>query len=64
MKIQIEINSCKECKHFTITNVSSTDGWDRGEDWHCKKADRQIEPFVEWHENPKIPEWCPCALPE
>lgn len=64
-QVNIEINNCKldKCPHFTITKTESTDGWDRGEYWHCKKADRQIASFVEWHEEKKepVPEWCPCA---
>ncbi len=62
MKIIIEINSCKECPHFKITGTSSTDGFDRGEDWHCVKADKSIATFVEWHEKPAIPKWCPCKI--
>ena len=62
MKIIIDIFSCKECPHFKITNEYSTDGWDRGEDWFCTKANKQIAGFVEWHEKPSIPEWCPCKI--
>lgn len=62
-KIEIEISTCKQCPHFTISKVESTDGFDRGEYWHCKKADKEIAPFVEWHEerDTPIPKWCPCA---
>lgn len=62
MEIKIDIDSCKKCPHFKITGTSSTDGWDRGEDWHCSKADKPIAGFVEWHEEKeiKIPGWCPC----
>lgn len=61
-KIKIEINTCQECPHFKITGVSSTDGFDKGEDWFCDKAKREIASFVEWHEKntTKVPEWCPC----
>lgn len=59
MKITIDIDSCVDCPHFKITNVSSTDGFDSGEDWHCTKADKQIASFVEWTDKPEIPEWCP-----
>lgn len=62
MKITIEIDSCKECPHFKITGTSSTDGFDRGEDWHCVKSDKSIATFVEWHEKPEIPKWCPCKV--
>lgn len=60
MKIEIEIETCKQCPHFKITGTSTTDGFDSGDDWFCKKANREIAGFVEWHEKPKIPLWCPC----
>ena len=65
-KIVIEIKSCRECPFFKITEVSSTDGWDRGEDWYCVKAGGKIAGFVEWHEEDKIeiPKWCPCLVKE
>lgn len=66
MKIEIEINNCKldKCPHFWISKVESTDGWDRGEYWHCKKADKQIAAFVEWNEEKEtsVPDWCPLAV--
>ena len=37
MKVALEINSCKECPHFTTANHWSSDGWDRMEDWVCLK---------------------------
>lgn len=62
MKIEIEIKSCKECPHFKEGHRQSTDGFDSGHDWYCKKARKQIAGFVEWHEEKKIPipKWCPC----
>ena len=62
MEIIINIENCTKCPHFKITGTSSTDGFDRGEDWHCVKADRPIAGFVEWHEHPEIPSWCPCRV--
>ena len=55
------INNCKECPHFKIGTSYSFDGWDRGSDWICKKADKKLAVFVEWpRDEPKeIPEWCP-----
>lgn len=60
-KIKIEINSCKQCPHFYTTNQWSSDGWDRMEDWMCRKANKKIQGCVEWHEESKIkiPDWCP-----
>jgi len=65
MKVEIEINSCRECKHFKDGGRQSTDGWDEGYDWFCSKMDnKKIAGFVEWHENPSIPTWCPIAPPK
>lgn len=58
-KVLIEIESCKDCPHFKITGTSSTDGFDRGDEWYCTKEEKMIDGFVEWHENPPIPLWCP-----
>lgn len=64
MKIIIDISSCKECPFFAITGTTSTDGFDSGDDWYCKKQQRSIATFVEWHEKPEIPKWCPIKLDE
>jgi len=61
MKVQIEINSCKECPNFKTMNQWSSDGWDKMEDWYCLKSEKKIQGCVEWHEEGKIkiPDWCP-----
>lgn len=67
VKIEIEIVSCKHCPHFTTANQWSSDGWDRMEDWVCKKMDNKtISHSVEWYEEKdiKIPEWCPIKVSE
>lgn len=66
MKIGIEIESCKKCPFFDTRNHWSSDGWDRMEDWFCKKAEKKIAGCVEWHEEKgiKIPEWCPAKVEE
>ena len=59
----LEITTCRDCTHFKEGHAQSTDddGFDRGHDWHCTKADKIIAGFVEWHEEKKveIPNWCP-----
>ena len=62
--IIVHIKTCKECPYFEISNVSSTDGFDRGEDWKCKKTNKMISTFVEWHEENKVkvPDWCPIRV--
>lgn len=69
VKIEIEINSCKECPHFKTMNQWSSDGWDRMEDWCCTKhpensmrvknstklaVGKLIQGGVEWHEEKHI----------
>jgi hypothetical protein len=65
-KIVIEIENCKGCPYFYTDNQRSSDGWDRMEDWNCKKEKRKIEGAVEWHEESKIkiPNWCPIVVIE
>lgn len=60
MKIEIEINSCKECPFFKTSNRWSSDGWDKMEDWICNKSNKTIQDSVEWFEESKIniPDWC------
>ncbi len=36
-ELTIKIKSCKDCPFLKIGNSYSLDGWDRGEDWSCKK---------------------------
>jgi hypothetical protein len=64
-KISLEITSCKDCPFFKTANQWSSDGWDRMEDWICKKdGDKKIQGSVEWHEESKIkiPDWCPIKI--
>ena len=65
VKIVLEITSRKKCPHFDTSNQWSSDGWDRMEDWNCKKENgKKIAGCVEWHEESKIkiPDWCPIRL--
>lgn len=60
--IQTTITSCRQCPFFKEGDAQSTDGFDRGHDWICKKKNgKKIAGFVEWHEVDKIeiPNWCP-----
>lgn len=61
-KIVIEISNCTYCPHFKITGVYSTDGFDRGEYWHCTKLDKKIAGFVEWNDKIPVPDWCPIKI--
>jgi hypothetical protein len=64
MKIELDINSCKQCPFWKEGPYQSTDGFDHGYDWICTKANKTIAGFVEWHEvnKIKIPEWCPVKI--
>lgn len=58
----LKITKCDECPHLDVGTSYSLDGFDRGNDWQCKKANRMIAQFVEWRESDKpksIPAWCP-----
>lgn len=59
--VTLVIATCGECPHHHIGSYYSLDGFDRGRDWNCIKANRNIAAFVEWaSEEPKtIPDWCP-----
>ncbi len=62
VKIEFEIKSCRECPFWKQGDRQSTDGFDSGNDWFCKKQNgKKIASFVEWHEVDKIeiPKWCP-----
>lgn len=61
--VLLEITSCSKCPNFKRGNSYSTDGFDRGEDWFCTKMDdKMIAGFVEWRDDPKIPDWCPIQV--
>ena len=60
-KIHLEVASCSQCPKMKETNPWSSDGWDRMVDWVCVVENRMIAKAVEWHDKPKIPEWCPLA---
>ena len=62
MKVQLEIKSCKECPFFKEGPTESTDGFDSGNDWICKKKNKKIAGFVEWRDKIEIPEWCPVKI--
>lgn len=59
--VNLKINSCRQCPFIEYGPFQSTDGFDRGQDWVCRKTNAKIAGFVEWHEVAKIeiPKWCP-----
>jgi len=60
--ITITITSCRQCPFFKAGSSYSLDGWDRGYDWKCTSANRNIAEFVERQseeDSIEIPEWCP-----
>jgi hypothetical protein len=61
-KALLEITSCRDCPYSKVTNVSSTDGWDRGEEYTCTKSSKVIHGFVEWNDDIPVPEWCPIGV--
>lgn len=65
--VTLKITKCGECPHLDVGMTYSMDGFDTGNDWTCKKANRSIEKFVEWRESDKpkgLPKWCPLQAPK
>ena len=65
MKIQLEINTCKECPFFEEKPAHTLDSFERPHDWFCKKAkNRKIAGYVEWYDESdvEIPKWCPIKV--
>ena len=52
LKPTLEITNCRQCPYKIETNHSSSDGWDRMEDWECTgiTGNKTIQHGVEWHE--------------
>lgn len=59
IEVKLEINSCDKCPFHKVTKSYSTDGWDRVEDWECKKVNKVIEKMIGTFEKVAIPKWCP-----
>lgn len=60
IKIVSEIKDCSECPAHTTSNQSSSDDFDRMEDWNCKDMEgKKVMGAVEWHDKVPIPDWCP-----
>lgn len=67
VKIVLEIKSCKDCPHFKQERMYTEDSFEYVYNWFCKKENgKEIESYVEWHEENKIkiPEWCPAKQDE
>lgn len=64
MKIGIDIKDCSECPFWESERVYTADSFEMPYKWTCKKANRQIAGFVEWHDEIAIPEWCPAKIEE
>lgn len=59
----IEIESCAECSHHTISPTRTEDSFEYAEDWYCKLAKKEIASWVCWTEpKPKVPDWCPLRV--
>jgi len=60
--VTLTITQCKQCPHLKISPTYSLDGFDRGRDWRCVKANKEIAGFVERPSEAAeiaIPKWCP-----
>lgn len=63
MKITLEINSCKQCPFFKEQIMYTADSFETAFTWICKNKDKEIQGYVEWHDEAKIkiPNWCPIS---
>lgn len=61
LTVTLTITKCGECPHHKVGPCCSLDGFDRGNDWTCVLANREIAGFVERpSEHPKsVPSRCP-----
>ena len=59
--VTLRIYKCGECPHHKVGQSYSLDGFDRGSDWTCTKANKEIAGFVERpsEEPTSVPTWCP-----
>ena len=64
MKVQLDIESCKQCPFWKEGPTEHTDSFDSGNDWICTHGEKEkyIAGFVEWHDHPEIPSWCPIKI--
>lgn len=67
-KIQLEIESCRDCPFFEQRRMYTSDSWEMAFDWFCKKLDgKKIAGYIEKASEAKkvkIPEWCPIKIQE
>lgn len=65
---KLTIECCSKCPFFDRVRVYTSDSWEEGYDWICRKNEnneKKIAGFVEWNDKkPEIPEWCPLREPE
>jgi hypothetical protein len=63
---KLTLECCTSCPFFERVRVYTSDSWEEGYDWLCKKEpEKKIAGFVEWNDKkPEIPEWCPLREPE
>lgn len=62
-KIQIEVKNCSECPFVNIKKVYTADSFEDVSAWYCtKENDKKIAGYVDWNDDPDIPEWCPIKI--
>lgn len=78
-KIELNVDSCKECPFLETSPYPTDDSFERPEYWWCTHKDvkqdekneartfaKKIAGYVEWYDekNIQIPEWCPIEVKE
>ena len=59
--VNIPIDSCTKCEHFTTKKLPAADSWERPEEWICGKDKSVIIDGYHdiWDKDPGIPDNCP-----
>jgi len=59
-----EIKSCEHCPFCEVTPDPTDDWFEQCFRWDCKKANKNVQRYVEWTDKGFIPDWCPLRKDE
>lgn len=60
VEIKMLVNSCTECPFAVFRKVYTSDSWDNVQAINCKALNnKEVHGFLEWHDEAKIPHYCP-----
>ena len=55
----IQIETCEQCPHHVASEVYTDDSWDQVRKIHCKKLNKDVYSYLDWHEESPVPDECP-----